>query len=260
MAKGSVPGFTAIIETEEVQVWYAGLDGQNLVAQKKATILSTETDTGNTGSTATLRGGLVMAVLDSGGKAVLYDPDANDGSQCAVGILSRHLDMFDDSGVVEDKFSFLIINGLIQENTLINLDDQAKATLVRQGMRFDDWPDGSAYLPHPKCVELHVDDYTVVAADNGKLFVASVKDCNFTLPTIAAGLSFEFIQTADFELKVSTGATNIMTFHNVSAASVQFTTATEQIGAHLRVLAINIGPTTLKWMVEVLSTGTLGVT
>ena len=259
MGKGSEPGFSTIQETEEVQVWYAGIDGQNLVAQKKATILSTETDAGNTNLTETLRGGLVMAVLDSGGKAVLYDPDANDGSQCAVGILPRHLDMNDDLGTVEDKFSFLIINGLIQESAVLNLDDQAKATLVRQGMRFDDWPDGAAYLVHPKCVSLHITDYTIVAADNGKLFVASAADCDFTLPTIAVGLSFEFIQTADFELKVTGAATTVMTFNNAAATSVAFTTASEQIGAHLRVSAINIGPTTLKWMVEILSTGTLTV-
>ena len=259
MAKGSVPGFTAIAETEEVQVWFAGIDGQNLVAQKKATVLSTETDTDNTGSTDTLRGGLVMAVLDTGGKAVLYDPDAADSSQCAVGILPRHLDMNDDLGVVGDKFTFLIINGLIQESTVLNLDAQAKATLVRQGMRFDDWPDGAAYLVHPKCVQTDAGaTLTLTAADNGKLFVATAIN-NFTLPAIAAGLSFDFLQTADANLVITAPAAVIIADADAAATTLTFSTASEKIGSRVRLTAINTAASTLRWIVEVLTTNTMVV-
>ena len=247
----STPGFRSAILSEESQVWFAGRDGQNLVSTRSVTFDSTATDAGNTGTTSTIRGGNVIGIQDSDGNAYPVDPDGNDGTQEAVGILENHFNLLENS-VAVDKSRPIMRSGFIKEGECIGLTEQAKAQLMRNGFIFDGLSNGAGFLVHPRRTVLKITNYTVLASDNGTLFVTTTADTNYTLPTIAAGLSFEFMMAANFEL-VITGSNNIIAFNDISASTYTWTTTGEQIGVRVRVLAVYIAATTLKWLIEDIS-------
>lgn len=91
-------------------------------------------------------------------------------------------------------------------------------------------------------------NYTVVAADNGTLFTNTGAGgaVVFTLPALAANLSFMFCVTADQSVTVTSAAGDDMIVHNdLAADSVAFSTASRKLGASLRVRSNAAGD---KWL------------
>lgn len=241
---GNVPGFAAAVESEQSQVTWAGRQGQDQIVTQRAMIYSLSTDENNTPST-TLRAGLVLAYRDSDGKVTAYAPDANDGSQIAVGVLEQHQDML-VNGVPTDRFTQMIVHGLVREGELINLDARARQQLARQ-MVFDRKPISPAPLLAPRGVYRKSTSYSLTAADNGLLFVATGA-ATFTLPTKANGLAFRIVQTADNDLTIS-GSSDLIHKGNASASNVAFSTASQKIGSQVLVECIYTAAATLKWLV-----------
>src|SRR5436189_2501886 len=182
---GNAPGFAAALEAQESEVLWSGRRGQDLVATKKITLLSSASDSGNTPAT-TVRGGNVLGIVDTTGKVNLYSPDANDGRQIAVGILEHNQDML-VAGTATDRFTQMLVHGLVRDGGLLGLDPRAKQQL---GMRFlfdrEVSPQAGA-LMHPGGIYRKGGNYTVLAADNGLLFLATAA-VTFTLPTKQNGL------------------------------------------------------------------------
>src|SRR6185436_19781103 len=89
---GNAPGFQTAVDAAESEVLWAGRKGQDQVATKKITLISSTVDSGNT-PTTTVRGGNVLGLVDASGKANTYSPDATDGRQIALGVLEHHQDM-----------------------------------------------------------------------------------------------------------------------------------------------------------------------
>ncbi len=253
-SQGNTPGFTSAIETEESQVYKSGRNGQTMIVDSPAVLIDDAVvDAGNT-PTTTLRGGNLMAIKASDSKAYLYDPDATDGTQLPVGVLESTISML-QNGVAADRFVSLLQGGILKESELLNDDAQALAVLLRIGFRLDSMtPNGAAFLIHPRKVQSHATDYTVVAADNGDLLVATAA-ANFTLPTKAVGLSFEFLQTADANM-VITGSSDIVVDGGATRSTITFSTASHKIGSRVRLLCIYIGGS-LKWVVENLGSTTM---
>jgi len=243
---GNVPGFQTRQESEEKQIVWSGEQGQNLVATKKVVIDSLAVDAGNT-PTTTLRGGLVVALKDSDGNIYPYDADANDGTQIAIGVLSKHQDMLVD-GVATDRFSQILVHGLLRENQLLGLDPRAKGVLGGRFVFDRDLHASAGLLLHPRGVYRKSADYSVVQADNGLLFLATAA-VTFTLPTKQNGLAFRFLQTADAQLRVN-GSGDIVHKGNAAASSVTFNTASERIGSHVLVECAYVADGTLKWLVS----------
>ena len=242
---GNAPGFQAIVEAEETNVLWVGRHGHDLAATRKITLTSGATDGGNTPAT-TLRGGNVMAIVDATGKAHTYSPDANDGRQIAVGILEHYQDMLVD-GVATDRFTQMIVHGLVREGELINLDPRAKQQL---GMRLTldkETSPQAGTLMHPRGIYRKSANYTVVAADNGLLFLATAA-VTFTLPTKQNGLAFRFAQTADADLVIS-GLADVIHKGNAAANTVTFNTAGQKIGSHVLVECLYTAAGTLRWLV-----------
>lgn len=251
---GNAPGFSGLTESEESQVWWSGPGNNHQLSQQRVNILAGQVDSGNV-PTSTLRGGNVMATEDGTLNAYIYDTDGAGGTQCAVGILEKHQNMLVDN-TSTTRFKTILTTGLLKENELIGLDAQAKAQLLRQGFRFDNInPEGAGFLVHARgTYQESADTNTLVAADNGKLFVSTgAADVEFILPTIAVGLSFEFYQTIDDEMLI-TGDNNIAGKNGLAFSTITFTTDGEQIGAFIRVRAVYLG-TALRWIVEDLSGG-----
>jgi hypothetical protein len=187
----------------------------------------------------------VLAYRDSDGKVIPYAPDANDGSQIAVGVLEQHQDML-VGGVPTERFTQMIVHGLVREGELINLDTRARQQLSQQ-MVFDRQPLSPAPMLAPRGVYRKTTSYTLTAADNGMLFLVSGA-ATFTLPTKANGLAFRIVQTADNDLTIG-GSSDLIHKGSVAASSVAFSTAGQKIGSQVLVECIYTAAGTLKWLV-----------
>lgn len=244
---GNVPGPGTAVEGSASQVWWAGRQGQNLIATRRITLDSTSVDSGNT-PTTTLRGGNVLALLDSTGKAHPYDPDANDGKQIALGVLENYQDML-VNGTATDRFTQLLVHGFLKEGELVGLDPRAKQQLAGRFLFDRDLTASVGVLMHPRGIYRKSASYTVVAADNGLLFLATA-GVTFTLPTKQNGLAFRFFQTADADLIVTSGGSDIIHKGNAAAGTVAFQTASQKIGSHVLVECLYTAADTLKWVVS----------
>jgi hypothetical protein len=244
-AMGNAPGFQAQIEAQEAEILWSGRKGQDLAATKKITLLSSAVDSGNT-PTTTLRGGNVLAIVDGIGKANTYSPDANDGRQIALGILEHAQDML-LSGVATDRFTQMLVHGLVRETELLNLDPRAKQQLGQRFFFDRESSPQAGVLMHPRGIYRKSSNYTVTASDNGLLFLATAA-VNFTLPSKQNGLAYRFVQTADANL-VITGSADLIAKGNAGATTVTFSTASEKIGSQVLVECVYVGTGTLKWLV-----------
>ena len=95
-------------------------------------------------------------------------------------------------------------------------------------------------------------DYTVLAKETGTLFTTegATGAVTFTLPTIADGLSYKFINAEDVDMTV-TGTANLMVaFNDAEATSVAFSTDSAKVGGWVEVVSDGT-----KWMAMTGGTG-----
>jgi len=243
---GNAPGFAAQVDGDDANVLWVGRHGQDLAATRKTTLISTAVDAGNSPQT-TLRGGNVLAIVDASGKANTYSPDATDGRQIAVGILEHHQDMLVD-GTATDRFTQMLVHGLVKEAELLSLDPRAKQQLGQRFVFDRETSPQAGVLLHPRGIYRKGGSYTVVAADNGLLFLATAA-ATFTLPTKQNGLAFRFVQTIDANLVIQ-GAADIVHKNNAAANTVTFSTAGEKLGSQVLVECLYTAAGVLKWLVS----------
>ncbi|WP_254512809.1 head decoration protein [Anatilimnocola floriformis] len=241
---GNAPGVGSAVTSEQKQITWSGRHGQDQVVTQRAVIHSSTTDSGNT-PTTTLRAGLVVAIRDTDSKVTKYTPDANDGSQIAVGVLDQHQDMLVD-GVATERYTQMIVHGLVREGELINLDTRARQQLSQQVV-FDRKPLSPAPMLAPRGVYRKTTSYSLTQGDNGLLFAATGA-ATFTLPTKANGLAFRIVQLADSDLTIA-GSGDLIHKGNAAASSVVFSTTGQKIGSQVLVECIYTASSTLKWLV-----------
>ncbi len=241
---GNVPGFEVAVESEQAQISWSGRNGQDQIVTQRAIIDDATVDGGNTPDT-TLRAGVVLAYRDSDGKVAIYDPDANDGTQIPVGVLEQHQDML-VGGVATDRFSQMIVHGLVREGQLHDVDPRARQQLARQ-MVFDRKPLSPAPMLSPRGIYRKSTSYTLTAADNGLMFLATAA-ATFTLPTKQNGLTYRITQLANADLTIS-GSSDLIHKGSATASSVAFSTTSEKIGSQVLIECIYSASSTLKWLV-----------
>ena len=242
----TAPGFQAKIESEDTQITWSGRNGQDLVATRQVTIDSSATDAGNS-PTTTLRAGLVMGIVTTSGKAVPYDADANDGRQIAVGILEKSQDML-VAGVATDRFTQILVHGLVKQSSLVNLDARARQQLSQRLVFDRDLAPAGGVLMQPRGVILKAANYSLVAADDGHLFLATAA-ATFTLPTKENGLAFRIAQAADANLVIQ-GSSDIIHKGTTGVSSVSFTTTSQKAGSHVLVECLYTATDNLVWLVS----------
>jgi hypothetical protein len=245
---GIQPGIAAANETAERNILWGR---REQMVEEGVVIGSAAVDSGNTPTTQ-LRAGLILGKKDSDGLYYAYDPDATDGTQFAEGVLLEGLNMLDPSGTAVARTASILVGGRLRAAGLVNVDAQARAQMTATG-RFifdDDVPCAAGFLLRPRQVAPKATHYTVVAADNGTLFLATAA-ANFTLPAPAVGLSFMFAQTADADMAIlSAGsADDIVHKGDAAADSVTFNTAGQKIGSCAIATAVYTAAGTLKWLV-----------
>lgn len=241
---GAMPGFQATQESDETQVTWNGRGGQSLIATRKVRLDAANVDAGNS-PTTTLRGGQVLAIDDASGEAHLYDPDANDGKQIAIGVLERTQDML-QNGVATDRFTQMLVHGLLKESELHGLDPRAQQQLASRFVFDRSLNISAGELMHPRGVYRKAENYTLLPDDNGLLFVATAA-VSFTLPAKQNGLAFRFLQTADADMAII-GNADIVFRNSAANSSLTFNTANQKIGSQLLVECMYIGANTLKWI------------
>lgn len=252
------PGATAVVETGEWNGILNAFGREMLLITQSGTIKSSSTDSGNT-PTTTLRAGMVLAIKESDGLYYPYAANATDGTQNAVAVLPVQLNMLNQAGVAANKTGPLITRANLRVSELVGSDVQALKALIGRGFIFDA-PAGAQGLSGPAATK-YVDGATVTAAQNGTIFVAAGA-ATFTLPTIAVGLSYEFYQTADANLAISSAGSldDIIAFGDATADTVTFSTASQKIGSHARLTARYNAAGALRWFFSNLGGTTATVT
>lgn len=254
-----IPGVNAAISTSDTEIYWGGDESRITVLRMDATIVSTAVDATNSPTTV-LRKGLILGKVTATGKLKEWNPDGSDGSENIYGILDIEIQMLDTSGVAVDQWCRVAVCGPIKasairaEGALLSASADgylARRKLVELGFRFDDDPQnykaGKTLRRSVKAT-----NYTVVADDNGTQFVAVTADATFTLPTLVPGLEFEFIRASDHNLVVASAAgDDIIVGNDLSADSITYSTASNKIGARIRVHSAYVNAT-LKWIAEVI--------
>jgi hypothetical protein len=247
---GSIPGITAVATSIESTVIWGGAKGPFLEFENQP-IDSTAVDAGASPTTI-LRPGLILGKVTSTGRLLQYSPTATDGTQVPFGVLLRSLSMLDLNGVVENKFGKIMVAGPVKAGSLVGLDYIARRIMTQSGrFIFDDDPTNSAgFLGGPAGQIAKTADYTIVAADNNRLFTNTGASgaVNFTLPALTAGLAFEFLVAAAQNVTVTSAeGSNVVWDGNASASSLAFSTGSHQIGGHLQFYCNAAGT---KWYVR----------
>ena len=241
------PGIGALLATTEREILW-GTDDSRLLAIRKSAVISGATRDAGNSPTTILRAGLILGKVTSTGEYEEYDSDATDGTQIAEVILNREFRAQDFDANNVDRVAEVLAGGLVRADQLLLLDGQARQQLSPRFLFDDDLFGRYTRLGMPLTNVQVTGNTTVTAAQTGSRFVSTGADVAFTLPTLAIGLVYEFLMAADQELVVqSVAGDDIVVGNDLSADKVTFTTASEQIGALVRVESIYV-TTTLKWL------------
>jgi hypothetical protein len=253
----ATPGQGAAVFTTEREIVAQGFDANQLVF-KSAIISGATRDAGNTPTTV-LRPGLLLGRLDSGSEYEEWDADAADGTQNIGAVLWKELRAQDfDANNTDRAFTVLVGRGVLQASKLLiqgsaligHVDEYlARRQLAAANFQLDDDPFGYKAGQGNRMETVTGTTDTLTADQNGMtLLYNNAASVTVTLPAILAGLAYDLIRAADEEfIVVSPTADNVIVGNDLSADGVTFTTASEQIGAHVRVESIYLG-TTLKWL------------
>ncbi|HVX15952.1 MAG TPA: head decoration protein [Pirellulales bacterium] len=255
---GNLPGFSTLQQTVESVVTWGG-DGAPVVEQESYVIDSTTVDSGNSPTTY-LRPGLLLGKIASSGNLKQYSATASDGSQNVFGVLLRGISTLDLNGNAENKYGKILVGGCVKGSLLIGLDQYARRQMVGRFFFDDDFTGQAGAFAAPYAEVAKTAAYQVLATDNGTLFttLGASAEVDFTLPAIAAGYTFQFLNLVAQTMKVlSNEGSNIVWDNNASASSLAFGTASHQIGGHLQFYANGAGT---KWYVRNYSPATSTVT
>ncbi len=234
------PGLTAALQSVESNI-FTGPDPLKQNQWATADIVSTAVDAGNTPTTL-LRAGLILGVVTSSGQYKQYSPTATDGSQVAVAVLPREINMLDGyTAAAANRVAAVVTGGPVKASALVNIDNVARKQLRAQGFYLDDDRTIGYGMPYLKPVAKAA-NYTVLATDIGTFFYATTGAVTFTLPALAAGLYFWFYNTVDANMTVASAAgDDIITDGDAAADSVAFSTASHKIGGGVLVFANEAG-------------------
>lgn len=254
-----VPGHGTPIETLENEFMWGR---EELKVRLGVQVSGAARDGTNTPTTFLRRGLILGQITAQPGLWKEYNPASTDGSQVARAILAVDLNATDLGGNNTARWAWAVFGGCVKAAALYGLDAVARAQMANR-FWFDDESAGTAGVPSfAYMVEVpKTADYTVVAADAGKLFTTTgaAGTVIFTLPTIAAGLGpFHFHNTVDQTMTIASAGSldNILTFNDLAADSISFATAGNKIGASATVWANAAGT---KWYVRTYGAHTMTV-
>lgn len=252
------PGVGSDYTTNESELLWGADQARNAVLWKSGIVSGTTRDAGNTPTTI-LRPGLILGKLDSNGKHEQFDATAATGVQNFAGVLDVEMMSQDMLANNTDRvFRIMVARGPVKSRRLLikgvafigHADEYvARQQMIAAGFIFDDDPQCYFSGDIRRLATVTGTSDTLTATETGtRLFYSNAAAVAVTLPTLQAGLVFEIVRTADEEIVVSSAAgDDIIVGNDLSADSVTFTTAGQQIGAIIRVEGVYVGGA-LKWL------------
>ena len=205
---------------------------------------STATDASNT-PTTNLRHGLLMGQRTADGLASNYQPNGTDGSQLVEGFLWESRDTTDTDGISVNPTGQIVIAGYVRSSQLLLLDEQARRQMQGRFI-FDDRIPG--VIGGYRQTLAKTAAYNVVAGtDNDTIFTTTgaAGAVQFTLPAVAKGNRFRFVNTVAQTMEVSGPANTLVVAGNAAATNLTFSTGGAEIGAWVDVFADETGA---KWL------------
>lgn len=153
---------------------------------------------------------------------------------------------------VNNKQGRVFIGGIFDVSEIIGLDQAAVDVLLQRGYTLE----GARITGG---VKIKGSNYVITANDHGCLFVANAA-VSFTLPTKENGLWFDFLQSVNADMTVSTGNSDIVVKNNANATSVAFSTSNQKIGSKCRLKCVYVDINTLAWVFDNFGGTTVTVT
>lgn len=221
----------------ERELQWSGLEGPAIMIGGK---LATDTvDARSASDTSKLQPGLVLGKKASGGEFTNYDPAATDGSEVAVAILGRHVNMkkLSDNAAAARDVGSLIVGGHIKSAQCGGLDGHAKSGLAH--ISFDD----QFYADQGfRAVYAITSSTTIAERHIGCLLTnrGASGTVTLTLPTIDKKYFFYVYVEAAQTFEIS-GSSNIVAEANASAS----TAGTNVIGRCFKVI---VNDDASKWL------------
>ena len=253
------PGVGTIDQTSPREIFWGGDRGKGMILTQSGEYSGAIRDAGNT-PTTDIRAGLLVAKLTSSGELEEWDSEASDGTEELWGVNPHDFRAIDFNANDADRVLPVVVSAplkasqlLIKGTALTSHADEflARRALHAAGCILDDDPQG--YLAGASWRDkIHTGDLTLTSADNCTRYLCHSADADFTLPTAQPGLKFRFFMGEDFELQISSPASNFLTGNDQTGDGVTYTTAGEQIGVNLEVECVNIdiaGTNTDTWIV-----------
>ena len=247
------PGFQVGIESDEVAPFRGGRNGETQITQVPYTISSGATDAGNT-PTTTLRGGNIMQLNSPLTELLPYTTASAMAGARILGVLPRHTNML-DMNVATKRVTGLFTSGLLRASEIPNLDRYAAGVLVNQGFRFDDPSYNLPLFSINRMVTATV-PATLTAADHGTRFLTATDSVTFTLPTIAAGLYFEF-QASSASVTIISPVADLLICTASTSLGASTSHATSVVGTDVLMRVWCPPAATLLWHTSVQALATL---
>lgn len=253
----SLPGMQAAIEGFESEIAWGRFEQLRFTS---AVISGAARDAGASPTTQ-LRPGLLLGRIAASGLLSNYDPDATDGTDVAVAILGQPISVVNLEATNVDKWVQVLVGGPVKAAKIVNLDPQARGQLGSV-FYFDDDPIGGR-VSEIQTVRVKATDYTVVPATDSHIRFSTRGAAGaviFTVPTPTAamkGCVLEFFNEANQNMTVTCATAKLVTFNNLAATSVAFSTTNEKIGSGFRLTANDAGD---KWHVDRIGAGAATVT
>lgn len=252
----AVPGMGVLVETTEYEIIWGSERGQGQVLEQNGNYSGTMRDAINSPTTV-IRAGMLMGKITSGEELLEWSAIATDGSQNIFGIVPYELRAQDFDATDQDRVAGIIVRAplkaaqlLIEGTNLVGDTDEflARRQLHAMGCILDDDTNGNLAGAATRYERVTGTTDTLTASQNGlKLFYSNAASVTVTLPALIPGLIYDLVREGDEEFIVASAAgDDVIVGNDLSADSVTFTTASEHMGAWVRVESLYMG-TTLKW-------------
>jgi hypothetical protein len=250
-----LPGTRPAQFTTAREIFWGGDASRQKILRGQGQFSATLRDAGSTPTTE-IRQGLLLGALTADSKLVHWDPVATDGSQFLRGVNEHEIVMVEGAfASAAERFGPVVLQGPVRAAALLVLGVAlnssphqylARRRLAQMGFQLDDDPLGYLAGITPRTITRTVTG-PILATENGATFnCEGAAARTLTLPTIASGLSYRFVNGVNQNLIIA-GAANIVALNNAAANSITFSTAGQLIGATVSVYSDFINGA-LRWV------------
>jgi hypothetical protein len=253
-----VPGTGAAAFNQTTELLWGGDESRVEVLRLDGQIASTATDAGATVA-STLRAGMLLGKITSSGKLDVWDPALTTGLEHFHSVNGAEQRMIDNFGTAVDRFGPVIVKAPLKASALLikgtafignAFEYLARRQLHEAGCRLDDDPHGYLAGLNRRVIDITATG-PITAAQNGALFVVRGSAAvTLTLPTLVAGLNYQFINTTDQNLIIASAAgDDVIALNDATADSIAFSTSSQKIGAFATVNSVLVNGTA-RWITD----------